>query len=217
MHRFICGGPHRLTAVLFSRSTQYPRSGHVRAPPGHRAFAGQHSHSPPSPNAHGAVCARAGSRQLRGSVTNGMFPAFAFSHCEREEEDDAGSADGGDNGVESLFCCNRRSPSSQRCTYVIPPSAARSSFVLVECSAGSAGSADWFVVAACPVGHDGGHDHVTISTPVEKACPHTKFCLRNFVSLELQGRSFQLFALPITAQFWCVLLGFLMPVRSDFE
>ena len=79
-HRSICGGSHRVTTVLFSLLTQYPRTGHVRAPPGHRALAGQHSHSLPSPYAHGADCARAGSRQLRGSVTNGMMPFIAFAH-----------------------------------------------------------------------------------------------------------------------------------------
>ena len=64
--------------------------GHARFPPGHRALAGQHRHDSPPPNAHGAERARAGSRQLRGSVTNGILPSIASVH---RTEDGSSSCD----------------------------------------------------------------------------------------------------------------------------
>ena len=95
-HRFICGGSHISTKVLASLDDQNPRSGHARAPPGQRAFAGQHWHASPSPYAHGAERARAGSRQLRGSVTNGITPSIALAH----------RAEDGSFVVRSVSVCN---------------------------------------------------------------------------------------------------------------
>ena len=130
----------------------------MRAPPGHRAFKGQQRQLSPSPKAHGADRALAGSRQRRGSVANGNSPSTACAHRETVDVVDvdtvvtaaatpplavASPAADLSGGGEDEDDCDEAADvlplfEVQRRTYVIPPTAFRRAAVLPGCNN------DWF-------------------------------------------------------------------------